>query len=67
MGWHIEHHMYAAVPFYNLTKLHQELRHDLPPAPRGLIAAWRDIRQIMVRQKDEPGYEYTPILSNHDK
>jgi len=67
MGWHIEHHMYAAVPFYNLTKLHQELRHDLPPAPRGLIVAWRDIRKIMIRQKLEPRYEYTPSLPNHAK
>ena len=62
MGWHIEHHMYTAVPFYNLKKLHKEVSHDLPPTPCGLFTIWRDIRCIMARQKREPGFEYTPVL-----
>jgi len=29
MNYHTEHHMYAAVPCYNLGKLHALIRHDL--------------------------------------
>jgi len=36
MQYHVEHHMYPAVPFYNLPKLRAALIHDLPPAPHGL-------------------------------
>lgn len=39
MNFHIEHHMYAAVPCYRLGTLHRLIRHDLPPSPRGLLAA----------------------------
>jgi fatty acid desaturase len=62
MNWHIEHHMYAAVPFYNLKKLHREIRHDLPPTPNGLMETWKGIRAIMKRQKTEPSYQFTPAL-----
>jgi fatty acid desaturase len=43
MNFHIEHHMYAAVPCYRLGRLHRAIRHDLPDSPRGLWAAWRQI------------------------
>ena len=38
MGWHIEHHMYAGVPCYNLSKLHNEIKDDMP-VPRSLVGA----------------------------
>lgn len=62
MNFHIEHHMYAAVPCYNLGALHREIRHELPESPRGLIAAWRQIIDVMKRQRDEPSYQYVPAL-----
>lgn len=40
MNWHTEHHMYAAVPCYNLAELHEAIKHDLPPTPDGLVAVW---------------------------
>jgi fatty acid desaturase len=43
MQYHLEHHMYPAVPFYNLPKLRAEIESQLPPAPHGLIATWREI------------------------
>ncbi|MEI8341263.1 MAG: fatty acid desaturase [Verrucomicrobiota bacterium] len=43
MQYHIEHHMFPAVPFYNLPALHEAIKHDLPPTPRGLLATWREI------------------------
>ena len=61
MNWHTEHHMFAAVPCYNLRNLYRAVADDLPK-PRTLIGAWREMRQIWKRQKTEPGYQFeTPL------
>ena len=62
MNYHIEHHMYAAVPCYNLAKLHAALEADMPPHPHGLIATWREILPILARQKQDPTYQYIVTL-----
>jgi len=46
MNYHIEHHMYPGVPFYQLAGLRQQLAHDLPEAPRGVIAALREMMAV---------------------
>ncbi len=43
MQYHVEHHMYPAVPFYHLPKLRAEIESEMPPATHGLVATWRDI------------------------
>lgn len=58
MNYHIEHHMYAAVPCYNLKKLHRLIEPDLPPCPNGLATAWKKIMPILREQKRDPGYQY---------
>jgi fatty acid desaturase len=61
MNWHIEHHMYAGVPCYNLKKLYLEVADDMP-APRPLRQAWREMRETWNRQKTEPDYQFdTPL------
>ncbi len=61
MGWHIEHHMFAGVPCYNLEKLYKEVAHDMPE-PRTLIGAWKEMRETWRRQKIDPDYQYdTPL------
>lgn len=61
MNWHTEHHMYAAVPCYNLKKMHKTVAFDMPE-PRTLFGAWREIRQIRRKQKDDPSYQFdTPL------
>lgn len=62
MNYHVEHHMYAAVPFYNLPKLRKAIESDLPIASRGLVATWREIRETVRRQKADPAYYYSPEL-----
>ena len=62
MNYHIEHHMYAAVPCYNLGKLHAAIQRDLPPSARGVAGAWREIVPILRRQEIEPGYQYVARL-----
>lgn len=46
MQYHVEHHMYPAVPFYNLGKLRKALGDELPVVPHGLIATWKVILKI---------------------
>jgi fatty acid desaturase len=61
MNWHTEHHMFAAVPCYNLKRLHEILAHDMP-APRTLVGAWREMRQTWRRQRNDPQYQFdTPL------
>jgi fatty acid desaturase len=62
MQYHLEHHMFPAVPFYNLPRLRKEIEHDLPPATHGLRATWRELLPIMKRQRDDPTYIFVPPL-----
>jgi len=62
MNYHTEHHMYAAVPCYQLGRLHQLIREDLPPCPDGLVAVWREILAILARQAADPGYQHVAPL-----
>ena len=62
MNYHTEHHMYAAVPCYNLGRLHEEIKDDLPPTKVGLYAAWKEIIEILRKQKVDPSYQYAPPL-----
>ena len=65
MQYHVEHHMFPAVPFYNLPRLRKAIEHDLPPAPHGLVATWRQLLPIMRRQRGEPGYFFVPRLPDN--
>jgi len=67
MNFHIEHHMYAAVPCYHLAKLHRAIEHDLPHSPNGLLETWTEILAILRRQKAEPDYEFVPELPGAGK
>ncbi len=61
MNWHIEHHMYAGVPCYNLKALAREIADDMP-RPRTVTEAWREMRETWRRQQSEPDYQFdTPL------
>lgn len=60
MNYHTEHHMFAGVPCYKLGKLHQRIKHELPPPPRGLIRTWLQIAAILRKQAKDPSYQYFP-------
>lgn len=66
MQYHVEHHMFPAVPFYNLPRLRAALLHDLPPAPHGLWATWQELLPIMRRQREDPKYVFVPHLPSND-
>lgn len=62
MNYHVEHHMYAAVPCYRLGALHRAIAADLPPTPHGLRATWRQINSIQAKQAADPIYEERPAI-----
>jgi fatty acid desaturase len=62
MNFHIEHHMYAAVPCYNLPRLHALIEHDLPHCPRGLLETWSIIIPIIRQQQADKNYTFVPEL-----
>jgi fatty acid desaturase len=62
MQHHIEHHMYAAVPFHKLHELRKVIESDLPPAPRGLWATWKELLPVLRRQKTDPNYVFRAKL-----
>ena len=62
MQYHLEHHMFPAVPFYNLPKLRKVIEHDLPPAPHGLWATWKGLLEIHRQQQTNPNYAFVPAL-----
>ena len=62
MNYHTEHHMYAAVPCYNLSKLHAQIKSDLPTCPVGLVQTWKEIIPILKKQKIDPTYQYVAPL-----
>jgi fatty acid desaturase len=67
MNWHTEHHMFAGVPCYNLTRLHETVAFDMP-TPRTLIGAWREMRQTWQKQQEDPSYQYdTPLPEDKDE
>ena len=60
MQYHLEHHMFPAVPFYNLPRLRTAIAHDLPPATHGLVATWRELFEIRRRVRENPDYRFVP-------
>jgi fatty acid desaturase len=65
MNYHTEHHMYGAVPFYNLRRLQKVISFDMP-APQTLIGAWRQMRVIWHKQEVDPSYQFDTQVPNHD-
>ncbi len=67
MSYHIEHHMYAAVPCYRLGKLHRLIKPELPWCPNGLRETWKHIEEVMERQEREPEYQYVAELPGEEE
>ena len=56
MNYHVEHHMFPMVPYYNLPKLHEVIKHDLPPPNRSVLEALAEMYGAVLRQRREPGW-----------
>ena len=67
MQYHLEHHMYPAVPFFNLPKLRRAIEHDLPPAPHGLRATWKEMLDLRRKFLADPDFKYMPTFPVHSQ
>ena len=57
MEYHIEHHMFPTVPSYNLPKLHEMIKDQMPPPRQGLIGAYKEIIPAIIKQSKNPDYK----------
>ena len=62
MNYHIEHHMYASVPFHRMKALHEEIKHDCPEPSKGLIKTWRSLIPVIRKQRIDPEFCIKPEL-----
>jgi fatty acid desaturase len=56
MNYHVEHHMFPMVPYYNLKHLHAEMKNDTPTPYTGFWEAYQEIIPAIIRQVKEPAY-----------
>ncbi len=56
MNYHVEHHMFPMVPFYNLPALHTRIVSDCPAPYPGLWATYREIARTLLRQRSDPAH-----------
>ncbi len=59
MEYHIEHHMFPMVPSYNLPKLHEVIKDQLPK-PQTLFEAYKEIIPAIIKKAKDPSY-YIPV------
>ena len=55
MEYHIEHHMFPSVPSYNLPKLHEHIKHELPKT-QTLWEAYKEIIPAVIKKYKDPSY-----------
>ncbi len=57
MNYHVEHHMFPAVPYYNLPALHAEIKDQLAAPSPNTIHAYKEIVDAFRHQHDDPTWE----------
>jgi len=62
MQYHLEHHLYPNVPYYNLPMLHELIRDQCPPAYKGLWPVLTELLLVLWRQRKEPSYFIKRVL-----
>ena len=62
MNYHVEHHLFPLVPFYNLPKLHELIKDQCPKPKQGLIDAYREIIPTLMKQRNDPNFYLQPEL-----
>ena len=56
MEYHLEHHMFPMVPSYNLKKLHEVVKDQMPKPKNGLWDAYKEIIPAILKQAKDPKY-----------
>lgn len=50
MHYHLDHHMFPQVPFYNLPRLHEKIKEQLPEAHPSLWSCYKELVPLLLRQ-----------------
>ncbi|MEO1640992.1 MAG: fatty acid desaturase family protein [Pseudomonadota bacterium] len=50
MNYHLEHHMFTMVPYYHLPKLHELIKNDAPAPDASIIAAFKRLAPVLIKQ-----------------
>ncbi|ROU00164.1 fatty acid desaturase family protein [Histidinibacterium lentulum] len=56
MNYHVEHHIFPMVPYHALPRLHELIKHDLPPANPSIPQAYGELLRALWRQRREPDH-----------
>ena len=56
MQYHIEHHIFPKVPFYNLPKLHQLIKDQMPEPNKSFLHALIEMIPAIIKQSKDPSY-----------
>lgn len=56
MNFHVEHHMFPMVPYHALPRMHELVKHDMPPAHPSILSAYREIIPTLIRQFKNPDW-----------
>ncbi len=56
MEYHVEHHMFPSVPSYNLPKLSNLIKDQLPKANSSLYDAYKEIIPAIIKQHKDNSY-----------
>jgi fatty acid desaturase len=59
MEYHIEHHMFPMIPSYNLPKLYEVIKDQLPK-PQSLFEAYKEIIPAVIKKSKDPKY-FIPV------
>jgi fatty acid desaturase len=56
MNYHIEHHMFPQVPYFNLPKLHEVVKHDYPAPNPSIWSAFKESIYAIRQQQKDPNH-----------
>ena len=56
MNYHVEHHMFPMIPYHALPRMHELVKHDLPPANTSMWDAYKEMIPAVLRQRTDKGY-----------
>ena len=59
MEYHIEHHMFPMIPSYNLPRLYEVIKNQMPE-PQTLYQAYKDIIPAVIKKSKNPEY-FIPV------
>ena len=62
MNYHVEHHMFPMVPYHALPRLHDLIKHDLPPPNTSILDAYREVIASLRQQRIDPEYAHRKVL-----